>query len=209
MSGICYIAGSGDFTNRDFAPGRDDYVIAADGGYESLCAHGISANLLAGDFDSIREIPQNIEAVRFPAVKDDTDMGLAIQIGLRHGYRAFRLYGGSGSRPDHFYANLQLLARYASLGYDIRLVCPDFTVYALSRAGLTLSRERGCVFSVFAASDECRGVNIKNAKYCLENACVSSLFPLGVSNEFVSEPVEISVENGILLIFEYLSASVR
>ena len=32
----CYIVGAGDFTARGFAPGPDDLVLAADGGYRAL-----------------------------------------------------------------------------------------------------------------------------------------------------------------------------
>ena len=82
MNEICYIVGSGDFTKRDLFPKQNDLVIAADGGYRYLLKSGVRIDLLVGDFDSLDYVPENIEINRFPSIKDDTDMGLAIQKGM-------------------------------------------------------------------------------------------------------------------------------
>ena len=50
--GICYIVGAGE-PFVPFSPKENDYVIAADGGYERLCTAGIRTDLLLGDFDSL------------------------------------------------------------------------------------------------------------------------------------------------------------
>lgn len=205
MKGICYIVGSGDFTARDLKPCQNDFVIAADGGYLHLEKAGIKPDLLVGDFDSLPFVPENIDFLRFPAEKDDTDMGLAIRKGADLGYRHFALYAGSGSRSDHFFANLQLLARCAEAGMSIKMVCPNFNVHALSKGEITLNREKGTVFSVFSASDRSGGLSIENAKYTLNRASIDNRFPLGVSNEFLGKEVRISVGEGVILIFEYLS----
>ena len=89
MNGICYIVGSGDFTARGLVKKEGDYIIAADGGYEYLKAAGMQPDLLVGDFDSLSYVPEDILIYRFPAEKDDTDMGLAIQKGLEKGYERF------------------------------------------------------------------------------------------------------------------------
>ena len=53
----CYIVGAGDFTARGFAPGPDDLVLAADGGYRALYSLGYMPDLLLGDFDSLGDLP--------------------------------------------------------------------------------------------------------------------------------------------------------
>ena len=205
MNGICYIVGSGDFTARDLKPASEDFVIAADGGYRYLQKAGIKINLLVGDFDSLDFMPENISIFRFPSEKDDTDMGLAIQKGMELGFEKFALYAGSGTRYDHFFANLQLLTRYCEKGVKIKMVTPDCNIYALMDGEITLKQEKGTVFSVFCMTDSANGLTINNAKYELENASVSNRFPLGVSNEFTGENAFISIKNGVILIFEYLS----
>lgn len=204
MDGICYIVGSGDFTPDGLCPQRDDYVIAADGGYRYLENAHIRTDLLVGDFDSLDYVPDNIKIYRFPAEKDDTDMGLALKKGEEKGYRRFRIYAGSGSRPDHFYANLQLLARFAMKGYEVSLHAPEFNVYALYNGRISLKREKGTVFSVFAVTDTVNKVTIENAKYETINQSLKNTFPLGVSNEFTENETFILAKGGAVIVFEYL-----
>ena len=66
--GICYIVGAGSFKSK-FVPGDDDFVIAADGGYDSLIKNEIKCDLLIGDLDSIENIPTDIEILRHPVKK--------------------------------------------------------------------------------------------------------------------------------------------
>ena len=51
--GRCIIVGAGDFFGMPFQPAEEDYVIAADAGYENLKAVGIVPDLVVGDFDSM------------------------------------------------------------------------------------------------------------------------------------------------------------
>lgn len=209
MSKTCFIVGSGDFTSRDLVKRKGDFIIAADGGYKYLVEIGIRPDLLVGDFDSLDFIPGDTEIYRFPSEKDDTDMGLAIQKGIELGYSDFSLYAGSGTRNDHFFANLQLMNRFSEKGVSIRMVCPECNIYALKNGEISLSKEKGTVFSVFSLSDACEGVSIKHAKYEIENEALSNRFPLGVSNEFSGGRTHISVKSGVLLIFEYLTADYK
>ena len=54
--------------------------------------------------------------------------------------------------------------------------------------------------SLFSYSEKCQGVFAKGVKYPLNNAELTSSFPLGISNKAISETAEISIENGKLLI---------
>ena len=130
-------------------------------------------------------------------------MGISLRYGREHGCRRFRIYGGSGSRPDHFLANLQMLAGAARDGLDVALICPGIEVLALHNAAVTLSRPSGTVFSVFSSGGTAAGVSIENAKYSIHNAALADGFPLGVSNEFTGGDAVISVKDGTLWIFVY------
>ncbi len=52
-SGRCIIVGAGDFFGIPLTIRNDDYIIAADGGYENLKGLNIRPDLLVGDFDSM------------------------------------------------------------------------------------------------------------------------------------------------------------
>ena len=203
MNGTCYIVGSGDFTPKGLNRQPGDLVIAADGGYLYLSKLGLAPDLLAGDFDSLGYVPDGVPLLRFPREKDDTDMGISLRYGREHGYRRFRIYGGSGSRPDHFLANLQMLAGAARDGLDVALVCPGFEVLALHSAAVTLARPAGTVFSVFCSGGIATGVSIENAKYSIHSAVLTDSFPLGVSNEFTGGNATVSVKDGTLWVFVY------
>ena len=130
----CYIVGAGDFTPRGFAPGPDDLVLAADGGYRALYSLGYTPDLLLGDFDSLGDVPlpADLPVVRFPIRKDDTDTGLALRHGLDLGFRDFALYGCAGGRVDHLLANFQSMARVSRLGASVRLAAPDYDAWSLT-----------------------------------------------------------------------------
>ncbi len=130
----CYIVGAGDFTARGFAPGPDDLVLAADGGYRALYSLGYTPDLLLGDFDSLGDVPlpADLPVLRFPVRKDDTDAGLALRHGLDLGFRDFALYGCAGGRVDHLLANFQSMARVSRLGATVRLAAPDYDAWSLT-----------------------------------------------------------------------------
>ena len=52
---------------------------------------------------------------------------------------------------------------------------------------------------LFALTKEVKGVNIRGMKYPLENAVITNDFPIGISNEFLGEEAEVSVEDGELV----------
>ena len=213
----CYIAGAGDFTARGFAPGPEDLVLAADGGYRALYSLGYMPDLLLGDFDSLGDVPlpADLPVLRFPVRKDDTDTGLALRYGLEQGFRDFALYGCAGGRVAHLLANLQSMARVSRLGASVRLAAPDYDAWALTgpaapgtpdapAAVLTLPpRPGGTLVSVFCHGDRAEGVTLTGLAYPLSDAVLTGDFPLGVSNRRLDgQPATVAVRRGTLLIFQ-------
>ena len=200
--GICYIVGAGEISPLPKIE-KDDFIIAADGGFDSLSSLGIAPNLLVGDLDSIKNVPTGIEILRHPAEKDETDMHLAFLEGERRGYREFLIYGGVGGRADHTFSNYSLLLFISKRGSAARLVGKREVALVVTNGTVTLPKSSGKYFSVFAFGGEAHGVSIKNAKYEIENVSLTPDFPLGVSNEFRDTPPTISVNFGsLLVIFE-------
>ena len=196
----CYIIGAGEFFGLGCRPGADDFVIAADGGYRYCLAEKLKIDLLLGDFDSLSQIPQVENVERFPVEKDDTDTMLALKKGLSLGYRSFRIFGGTGGRLDHTLANLQSLLYLAERDAVGWLYDKNFVYSAIKNETVTLKGKKDAVFSVFAMNGPARGVSIRGAKYCVENAELRPDFPLGVSNHFLDGEVQIAVKDGVLII---------
>ncbi len=200
----CFIFGAGPFYGLPVAPNSDDCIIAADGGLRWCQQENLTPALLLGDFDSLdaNYAPDpSYEIQTFSSEKDDTDMMLAVKVGLARGYREFHLYGGLGDRLDHTLANLQTLlylTNHEAKGY----LYGDSWVYtALQNGILPLPpAPRDALFSVFCMGKDARGVSIRGAKYPLDQVVLTADFPLGVSNRYLTAPVEVEVREGSLLI---------
>ena len=197
---ICHIIGAGDAAALP-SQKEGDLIIAADGGYDALKDRGITPNLLIGDLDSIRCVPSGTEIIRYPEKKDETDMHLAYLEGRRRGYSEFLIYGGTGGRSDHTYANYCLLHYIAKDGGRATLIDEFSTARVICDGeSVQLFSECGTHFSVFAIGGEASGVNILGGEYSAEGISLTPEFPLGVSNRFSGSAVTVSVSRGALLI---------
>lgn len=196
----CIIIGAGDFT----LPGEiscEDLVIAADGGYDHAKAAGVEPKLFVGDMDSLTTfLPENIEKITFPERKDYTDMNLAYLEGKARGYENFEIYGGTGGRSDHTFANISLLLKIACDGCRAKMISEKEIYTVIKNGEIRLSGEGGKYVSVFAIGGIAEGVTLRGLDYEIESATLTPDFPLGVSNKFTDDEAEISVKDGALLI---------
>lgn len=199
---FCYIFGAGPISAplKSTPCPNQDFVIAADAGYNFLCKQGIKPDLLVGDLDSLGFTPEDIELVQFPTVKDDTDMMLAINEAKKRGYNKFIIYGGIGGRPEFTLANLQILSNIVNSGDLCYFIGSGSLITAIKNGSLNFDESfRGRV-SVFAAGEEARGVTLSGLKYSLSDEVLRYDFPLGVSNEFTGCKGSISVTDGTLFV---------
>ena len=201
---ICYIFGAGEFVPCNITLTESDLVIAADGGYDHLLQIGLRADVVIGDFDSVTssEIWEDTvcEKVTYPPEKDDTDMMLAIKLGLSRGFGQFNIYGGLGGRLDHTVANIQALSFLAEHSAQGILHHPDYELTVIKNSSFTVAKDKTGYISVFSLSDTSENVTIKGLEYELEGATLTNSFPLGVSNAATGKKGIISVERGTLLI---------
>ena len=209
-TGICYIFGAGKKTHCDITLSSQDIVIAADGGYDYLEESGLRADFVVGDFDSVlsRNLPS--DSLRYPREKDDTDLMLAVKLGLSKGYTEFAIYGGLGGRLDHTIANLQILT-YLSRSNAVGTLYEDtYAVRVITDGTISFGKELpenipGNLCSVFSLSDISVNVTIQGLKYELSDANLTNSFPLGVSNEFTGKKAHINVKKGTIAVLWYLS----
>ncbi|MGN0164669.1 MAG: single-stranded-DNA-specific exonuclease RecJ [Lachnospiraceae bacterium] len=205
-SGRCYIFGAGSLSELPVVPKEDDYIIAADGGYEHVLRLGLVPDELIGDFDSLTDafkakVPDSTKITRFPVEKDDTDTALAVKKTIEKGYNTIYLLGCTGgNRIEHTLANISLLGYGAEKNVRIYMFDGNSTMMAVKNKKVVFDEKCSGNLSVFAFGGEAFGVTVKNLKYTLDDA---ELFPevsLGVSNSFIGKKAEISVKKGTLLI---------
>lgn len=197
--GKCVIFCAAEFDMLTETLAEEDFVIVADGGLRHTERLGIIPNEVIGDFDSLGFTPQGANV--FPVEKDDTDAMLAVRRGLALGYAEFLLYGSvDGPRLDHTIANfqtLQFLADHGAFGY---LIGKDYIVTVLKNGSIAFPAGSTGIISVFCMGADAHGVTERGLFYPLENAVLTSGFPLGTSNHFTEEAAEISVKDGSLLV---------
>ena len=197
---ICRIvaAGEGRLEKKDLE--GEGLILAADAGYLRLRKLGVTPDVIIGDFDSSRRpTDPGVKLLTVPCEKDDTDTGLAAEYGYEAGCREFVIFCGMGGRPDHEYANYQLLVSLARRGCSARLCGGAYDVYCIHDSSLPIAAGYGGV-SVFCAGERARGVDIVGLKYPLSDAELTCDFPLGVSNERTGRDAVVSVKDGTLLV---------
>lgn len=196
----CYIICALD-CKLDFVSDSTDLIIGADRGYLTLVKNHIKPDIVIGDFDSYNDkvVCENI--ITYPVKKDLTDCALAIEHAISKGYKKFIIYGGIGGELDHTLANISLIANYTEKGLDIAFIDNENIVFALCNGKISFSELAKGRISVFSFKNRAEGVCEKGLLYELDNASLENIVPLGVSNEFIGEKSEISVKNGILMIY--------
>lgn len=204
---ICYIVGAGECKKLDFTKKDGDIVIAADGGYKYLQRAGIKPDIVIGDFDSLGKAPEGEKIIRLKPEKDVTDTYAAVSEGIKCGYSRFNIYGASGGRIEHTLANIQLIASLAEKNMQASIFDGSTVITAITAKALRFDSAYNGYISIFAHSDKCTGVCLRGLKYPLENAELSNLFPLGVSNEFLGVESEIVIGNGTAIIVYSLPES--
>ena len=184
-----------------------DLLMAADSGMEFLYRNQITPDVIAGDFDSVgqeayehfaEKVP---EIIRLNPMKDDTDTEFVIREATRRGSTSITVFGGTGTRLDHVLGNVHLLGIGLTTGVEISLVDSHNRIRMISKE-LVMEKESqfGNFVSILPFAGDAKGVTLKGFKYPLENAVLSAGFPLGISNEFLSEKCTIELRNGKLLI---------
>lgn len=199
-TGICYVVGAGENYGLDFTPRSNDFVIAADAGFQVLEQNGIRIDMVIGDFDTLNFVPEHSNVIVLNREKDDTDMRAAVCEGIKAGYKTFHIYGGTGGQIEHTIANMQLLTELSSNGRQGFLFGRDYIITALTNGTFDFPANLSGFISIFSHSDKAEGVCLKGLKYELQNAVLANTYPLGVSNEFMGEKSSISVTKGTLLI---------
>ena len=190
----------------------DDWIIAADGGWGLAQALRAEVSLLIADFDSLppaeavlSEVP---EIIRLPVEKDWTDTMAAAMEGIRRGYREFLILGGTGGRLDHTVANFAVLYYLVRQGARACMADEQNRVELRLPGSYLLEPQEGYKFSLFPYAGEVTGLTERQGFYPLDNATLTPDNTLGISNEFLKDPVkntllpaEISFKSGVLMIF--------
>ena len=201
----CVIIGGGDCSAEILQNSilADDFIICADSGYDIAIESGFTPDLLIGDFDSIKAIPENVCKITLPVEKDVTDTVAAFNEGVKRGFNSFVLFGGTGGRFEHTFANVSLMANASKSGIVFEIVDDKHTFRSVTNSTLKIKHKENQQVSVFAFGDRAFGVTLKGFHYPLWDYTLDPFDgALGTSNDIVDCYGVIFVSNGTLIIIE-------
>ncbi len=201
----CVIIGGGDCTIELLKANirENDYIICADSGYDIANEAKLIPDLLIGDFDSIKSVPENIDKITLPVEKDVTDCVAAYYEGVKHGFKSFVLFGGTGGRFEHTFANISLMANASKSGNFFEIVDEKHIYRCITNSSIKIEKKDNQQISVFAYGNKAFGVTEKGFHYLLNDYTLDPFDgALGTSNDIIDDYGEISVKNGTIIIIE-------
>lgn len=197
MEKRCIIIGAGEFYEKALDIKENDLVIAADGGYAHCFTVGVDPHLIVADFDSFKGVVEGKQVIKSIPEKDDTDMMLSIQEGLKRGYKEFVIYGGLGGRIEHSLGNIGCLHYLAKHDAHGVLISKNCKIEVLGK-GKYFYEGDGYI-SIFSMNEKTI-VSLKNLKYELDHYELNNFTTLGVDNEFINKKAIIEIHEGSLII---------
>lgn len=217
----CVIVGGaciGDYGRIRAYLDENDFVIYCDSGLRHMDGLGIAPSLIIGDWDSYADPHMDVETITLPVAKDDTDTAYAVREGMKRGFREFLLVGVIGARLDHTLVNTYLLTTLENNGCH-GIIADDYSEMEMISS---LTDQKGVVhagysevedsypyFSLVALGGDARGVTIRDAKFCLENAVIGPGYQYATSNEPLPEKTaKIWITDGQLLLIKVLQQEV-
>lgn len=202
----CVIVSAGPFRDPVQLSGLllpDDYVIAADGGWQLARLLGVRPAILVADFDSmpIPELSDDVKVITLPVQKDVTDTAEALKIGFEAGYREFLLLGCTGGRLDHLQAALTVAADYARRECAVVLADEQNEIHLLSPGTYAFPTRDNEKISLFAFGGDVTGLFADGLLYDVTDMTLSPYDPLCVSNECMDEDFCITFKSGLLMLY--------
>jgi thiamine pyrophosphokinase len=194
---VYFIIGNNvDLTKYDFT---NKIVVGIDRGAYLAFQSNIKLDYAIGDFDSIsaqelKELEGNTNVIKLNPIKDETDTLYALRMFKK--YDNLYLLGGiTGSRIDHFVANLKLFYEFPNL-----TIIDNDTLITKCEKNQNFQKDEYKYYSFFALEDV-YDLCLKGFKYELENHYLSHTSALGVSNEVIDNAF-LSYSKGRLLLIK-------
>lgn len=203
------IIGSGQYVPMDELA-RDllwaDKIIAVDGGMNFLRELNIEPDVFLGDQDSTREnildtIDEiGMEVIKFKAEKDKTDMELAIDYVVENNFDEVIIYGSTGTRLDHSFANILLLRKLMVNKIKAKILDLNNEIYLVDDV-LLLDKNEKKYISVVPITNDGVVVSLFGFKYPLDKYLIGFSETIGVSNEILDERAKVKIHSGEALVF--------
>lgn len=183
-----------------------DYIIGADGGCNHLYKMDIIPQYIIGDLDSIdKELVcyyknKSVSFKTYPSHKDETDSEICVYLAKELKAKKIDFYGALGGRIDHTLANIGLMHYARQKDMKPRIITSEEEITTIKNEEIILHGKKGDVISIIPIMTDANNITLKNLEYPLNNAKMSYLSSLGISNVMLSDECSIRIEDGYALI---------
>lgn len=172
-------------------------VCATDGAYSFLKKNNIVPDFISGDFDSLENLPKDIEVINTPN-QDFTDFDKILSILSEKGFTDIDVYGASGKEQDHFLGNLNTALQWKQ---KLRLTFFDnYSKYFLVDKKVEIIDCKGKIISLIPFPKALK-ITTKGLQYPLNEEDLIFGERIGTRNKAIENEVEITFESGNLFIF--------
>lgn len=188
---------------------KNSIWVGVDRGVFTLIRSGFRPAIAFGDFDSVTngELTE-IESIvtqlkKFKPEKDETDMELALNWALDQKPDQIRLFGASGGRLDHFFANVQLLIKPVLAGIETEILLIDHSnvIYVKGPGRYQVKKMSDKKYISFVpVSLNINKLTLEGFKYPLKDCHISIGSTLCISNELIRDYGTFSFSEGILIV---------
>jgi thiamine pyrophosphokinase len=188
---------NGETPNEVPNTSKYDIICATDGAYQYLKKHNITPNFIAGDFDSIQEIPIEIEVIKTPN-QDFTDFDKILQIIFDKGYSEIDIFGASGKEQDHFLGNLHTAMQWKE---KLKLTFLDnYNRYFLADKRTEITNCKNKIVSLIPFP-KATNIVTEGLEYQLHKEDLVFGERIGTRNKAIQDTITITFESGELFIF--------
>lgn len=183
---------------------ENDFIISADGGLRYIRTLNLKPNLVVGDLDSINNDDvkfltiNNIEILKFPREKDQTDLEIAVRESVKRNYRNILIIGALGGRIDQTLANLGLIASFSNNKVQIKFDDGQERIMLIQDQFL-LSGKKGDTVSLIPLCLPVKGITTQGLKYSLNGESLLPYQTRGISNEMLGDSAKIEITSGTML----------
>ncbi len=184
--------------------GKEDILIAVDGGLTHMIALDLSPSLIIGDLDSAdpEDVQwfqsRGVEVRKFPVDKDETDLELALEAALKMNPTSILVAGALGKRLDQTLGSIFLLTKTSLKGMDFRLVDGIREVF-LIRDSASITGKSGQRLSLIPLNEPAVGVRTTGLKHPLRHETLYPDKTRGISNYLTDTSATVTLDQGLLL----------
>lgn len=183
-----------------------ELIVGVDKGCNYLFDAKVKPNYIVGDFDSSnleiidKMVKQGVVKYQYQCEKNFTDSEEAFELVASKNAKKITFLGATGQRFDHTLGNLGLLLKALNVGIYSEIVDDRNKMFLINKNTVVKRDNEYKYISFLAYNNTVEEFSIKGAKYNLDKYTLEIGDSRTVSNEFITEEINLEISNGIILV---------